>query len=48
MLEDTTVASGLNEGVEGGYHGSFEDGAPEGWYEPAERELRLSKPFAWG
>jgi len=30
MLEDTTVASGLNEGVEGRYHGSFEDGAPEG------------------
>ncbi len=30
MLEDTTVASGLNEGVAGGYHGRFEDGAPEG------------------
>lgn len=30
MLEDTTVASGLNEGVEGGYHGCFEEGAPEG------------------
>ena len=24
------------------------DFAPEGWYEPAERELRLSKPFTWG
>ena len=22
--------------------------APEGWYEPAERELPLSQPFAWG
>jgi hypothetical protein len=30
MLEDTTVASGLNQGVDGGYHGSFADGAPEG------------------
>lgn len=30
MLEDTTVASGLNEGVGGGYHGNFPDGAPEG------------------
>ncbi len=30
MLEDTTVASGLNEGVEGRYHGHFGDGAPEG------------------
>lgn len=36
MLEDTTVASGLGEGVEEdpraghSYHGSFEDGAPEG------------------
>ena len=30
MLEGTTVASGLNEGVDGGYHGYREDGAPEG------------------
>ena len=30
MLEDTTVASGLDEGIDGGYHGNFEDGAPEG------------------
>jgi len=30
MLEDTTVASGLWEGVEGGYHGRMEDGAPAG------------------
>ena len=30
MLEDTTVASGLWEGVEGGYHGRMDDGAPEG------------------
>ena len=30
MLRDTTVASGRSEGVEGRYHGRFEDGAPEG------------------
>ncbi len=30
MLEDTTVASGLSEGTDGGYHGYREDGAPEG------------------
>jgi len=30
MLRDTTVASGRWEGVEGDYHGRFEDGAPEG------------------
>jgi len=30
MLKDTTVASGEWEGVEGGYHGRFEDGAPIG------------------
>lgn len=30
MLEDTTVASGLGEGIAGKYHGSFPDGAPEG------------------
>jgi len=30
MLKDTTVASGEWEGVNGGYHGRFEDGAPAG------------------
>lgn len=30
MLRDTTVASGPWEGVDGGYHGRFEDGAPIG------------------
>ena len=30
MLENTTVASGLNEGIEADYHGNFKDGAPEG------------------
>jgi hypothetical protein len=30
MLKNTTVASGEWEGVEGGYHGRFEDGAPIG------------------
>jgi 3',5'-cyclic AMP phosphodiesterase CpdA len=30
MLKDTTVASGKWEGVEGGYHGRFDDGAPQG------------------
>jgi len=30
MLEDTTVASGLGEGIAGKYHGNFPDGAPEG------------------
>jgi len=30
MLRDTTVASGRWEGVDGGYHGRFEDGAPIG------------------
>ena len=30
MLEDTTVASGLNEGTEGLYHGHVRDGAPRG------------------
>ena len=30
MLKDTTVASGPWEGVDGGYHGRFEDGAPIG------------------
>ena len=28
MLKETTVASGPWEGVDGGYHGRFEDGAP--------------------
>ena len=30
MLKETTVASGPWEGVDGGYHGRFEDGAPIG------------------
>ena len=30
MLKETTVASGPWEGVDGGYHGRFEDGAPVG------------------
>lgn len=30
MLKETTVASGPWEGVDGGYHGRFEDGAPLG------------------
>lgn len=30
MLRDTTVASGRWEGVDGDYHGRFEDGAPQG------------------
>ena len=30
MLKETTVASGDWEGVDGGYHGRFEDGAPIG------------------
>jgi hypothetical protein len=30
MLCETTVASGPGEGVAGGYHGRFEDGAPDG------------------
>lgn len=30
MLKNTTVASGPWEGVDGGYHGRFEDGAPIG------------------
>ena len=30
MLKETTVASGPWEGVNGGYHGRFDDGAPEG------------------
>ncbi len=30
MLKDTTVASGLWEGIEGRYHGRFDDGAPQG------------------
>jgi predicted phosphodiesterase len=30
MLKDTTVASGEWEGVNGGYHGRFDDGAPIG------------------
>ena len=30
MLKETTVASGKWEGVKGGYHGRFDDGAPEG------------------
>ena len=30
MLRDTTVASGLNEGIAGHYHGNFPNGAPEG------------------
>lgn len=30
MLKGTTVATGLNEGCEGEYHGKFNDGAPQG------------------
>ena len=30
MLRETTVASGPWEGVDGGYHGRFEEGAPKG------------------
>ena len=30
MIKETTVATGLNEGCDGGYHGRFEDGAPQG------------------
>ena len=30
MLKETTVASGPWEGVDGGYHGRFEEGAPVG------------------
>ena len=30
MLKETTVATGLNEGCDGGYHGRFQDGAPQG------------------
>jgi hypothetical protein len=30
MLKETTVASGEWEGVRGGYHGHFRDGAPQG------------------
>lgn len=30
MIKETTVASGLNEGCDGGYHGRISDGAPQG------------------
>lgn len=30
MIKDTTVASGLNEGCDLGYHGRMKDGAPQG------------------
>ena len=30
MVKETTVATGLNEGCDGNYHGKFPDGAPQG------------------
>jgi hypothetical protein len=30
MIKETTVASGLNEGCDNGYHGRMKDGAPQG------------------
>ena len=30
MLKETTVATGYDEGCDGGYHGRFADGAPRG------------------
>ena len=30
MVKETTVATGLNEGCDGNYHGKFLDGAPQG------------------
>lgn len=56
VLKGTTVASTDWQGVDAGYHGRFDDGAPigasylywvEGWYAPAERTAPLKKPFSW-